>query len=491
MSETRVESGQASRMFKIAIAGKGPLLEKTWSILSSRRFRAVMPNTSVVAFLRRDGEWAEKPDGLPVFKNCEEMFRVSPDIDMVLEVDENNSYQEELRRCAPLSTNLFTTDAVHYLCRAVDNDLLAVDGALRILRMQRSFITMINNLDADVLLLDENGVTLEVNNHFLRRLNAPRKNFVGKHCKDIEGEDVCCASGIGEDECPLDKSVRTNAKVTTVYNRVNGSGLQYFRVDVFPLPDDLGKPRYILTRTDITDLFQLHQRLQQSEKMATIGELSTYIAHEIRNPLFAIGGFANALLRNPGLDESGREKASIILEESQRLDGILKNILNFAKPVDTDMGELDLPHVVEQTVKIMSMNDKENHVETTLKMASKLPHARGNADLLKQCLINIIKNAHEAMPNGGKLDVHVGQAGTMLEIAVADTGSGIKEEILAKIFNPFFSTKNKGAGLGLAMTKKLIEEMGGKLELASKVGQGTTARIKLLPALTVSKSEDH
>jgi signal transduction histidine kinase len=284
-------------------------------------------------------------------------------------------------------------------------------------------------------------------------------------------------------ECPLERSVRANNKVTAVYSRVNGPNLQYFRIDVFPLPDDMGKPRYMLTRDNVTDLMQLQQRVQEAEKMAAIGELSTYIAHEIRNPLFAIGGFANALMRTPSLDESGREKAGIILEESQRLDGILKSILNFSKPVETDIGTVDLEKVVSQTVKIMSMGDEGRQVQTSLETIEKIPHARGNADLLKQCLINIIKNAHEAMPEGGKISVRLAQAGDMIEIAVTDTGVGIKDEAIAQIFNPFFSTKNKGAGLGLAMTKKLIQDMGGKLELSSKVGVGTSVRILLLPDL--------
>ena len=483
MNDKEARTRRGGNSFNIAIAGKGPLLDKVWSILGSDRFRTAMPNIKVVAFLRREHDTVLGTEGgPPVFPTCEAMFEAVPSINMVLEVDYDGSYQEELRRCTPLTVNLFTNDAVHYLCRAIDNDVLAVDGALRILRMQQSFITMINNLDADVIMLDEHGTTLEVNNHFLRRMNKPRKEFIGKRCKELEGDDLCCVSET-DDECPLEKSVRTNSKVTAIYSRVNGPNLQYFRIDVFPLPDDMGKPRYMLARDDVTDLMQLQQRVQEAEKMAAIGELSTYIAHEIRNPLFAIGGFANALMRNPSLDESGREKAGIILEESQRLDGILKSILNFSKPVETDIGNVDLDKIASQTVKIMSMGDEARRVETSLATDKQLPNARGNANLLKQCLINIIKNAHEAMPDGGKLSVSVTQSGNLLAIIVQDTGVGIKEEAMTQIFNPFFSTKNKGAGLGLAMTKKLIQDMGGKLELSSKPGVGTTVRILLQPVL--------
>lgn len=487
MAKNTGEKKNTPRIFRIALAGQGRLLEKAWDIIGSERFHTAMPYAKIIAFVRRGGEAGKSgiAHGLPIYKTCAEMFEAVPGINLVLEVDEDSSYQKELRACAPLSVNLLTNDAVHFLCQAIDNDVLTVDGALRIVRMQKSFIAMINNLETDIILMDEHGITLEVNNFFVRRKGGRRKDFIGKPCEELDGKDMCCVGD--SEECPLDQAERTNSKVTSVYSHLVGSTLQYFRVDVFPLPDDMGKPRYMLTRDDVTDIVQLQQRVQQSEKMAAIGELSTYIAHEIRNPLFAIGGFANALMRNPSLNDSGREKASIILEEAQRLDGILKSILNFSKPLDTEMGEIDLGQVAAQTVKIMSMGDENRHIDTSLEVQLRLPHARGNADLVKQCLINIIKNAQEAMPDGGKISVSVAQARNMLEIKVEDSGPGIKKEILGQIFNPFFSTKNKGAGLGLAMTKKLIEDMGGKLELQSNLGQGTTVHIMLMPALAVTE----
>ncbi len=473
----------------IAIAGQGPLLDRLWNIVSRSRFKKALPQTMVVAFLRK-GDLADDrresllKSGLPVFSSCDEMFAAFPDIRLVLEVDKESSYYAALRAQAPLDVNILNSQAVQFICDAIEHGQFILDGAMRLMRLRQSLTTIINNLNSDVIILDSAGTTLDVNDHFIKRLGKKRESLIGKPCETLEGPELCCNKE-DEGECPWQAAVRTQSKYSSVYSRVHENMLQYFKIDVFPLPDDGGRVQYILIRDDITDAFQLQQRVQQSEKMAAIGELSTYIAHEIRNPLFAIGGFANSLLRTAGLDPSGREKAAIILEESQRLDGILKSILNFSKPVESPMGEFDLGQVASQTVKIMSMGDGNRHIETKLSIKEGLPHARGNADLVKQSLINLIKNAQEAMPDGGIITVSVRKTAGNLELAVQDTGTGIAPKVLERIFNPFFSTKSKGAGLGLAMTKKLIEDMGGKLEVRSQVGKGTLVRVLLLPALAV------
>lgn len=479
--------------FDIAFAGEGPLLDSVWDVVRHRRFKKALPKVNILAVINRSGKIKTKNKslrkaGVPVFSSCREMLAVYPNIGAILEMDEDSSYYAEMRRDAPLEANVLNYDAVNYIYESMQKDHLSIDTALRILRMHKSFSEMINNLDTDVLILDEKGNVVDANNAFLKRTGLSRRKIRGRLCKDLEGEDMCCNSDSGE-ECPLMIAIKSKKKYSNVYNRLHGNGLQYFKLDIAPLHDSQGKTIYLLIRDDITAAYQLQQRVQQSEKMAAIGELSTYIAHEIRNPLFAIGGFANALLRNTNLDPSGREKASIILEESQRLDGILKSILNFSKPVETTIGEMDLGQVAMQTVKVMSMGDENRKIETKLAVKNNLPHARGNADLVKQCLINLIKNAQEAMPDGGIITVSVRKVKEKLELSVQDTGDGISPQALEKVFNPFFSTKNKGAGLGLAMTKKLIEEMGGTLEITSELGKGTMVRVLLLPALALAEKD--
>jgi signal transduction histidine kinase len=335
----------------------------------------------------------------------------------------------------------------------------------------------------EILVLDNNGCVIDANNFFFKTNSGQLESYLGKSCAEIIGREYCC----NQDEnvtCLWETPLEQRETFTKVYNLQNDEGqLEYYRVMILPLPSDGENNFSLFMRKNITSVMRLERQLQQSQKMAAIGELSTYIAHEIRNPLFAIGGFANALIRTPSLDSAAREKARVILEESQRLDGILKSIINFARPSSQDITDMDAAAVLRQAVKMMALSDAGHSVIITENIAPGLPRARGNAEQLKQGLINILKNAQEAMPQGGSIEVSANARRHMIEISVRDTGSGIPREEQSKIFSPFYSTKGKGAGLGLAMTKKYVEEMGGQLHLKSAPGQGTAMIIQLLPAL--------
>jgi signal transduction histidine kinase len=244
--------------------------------------------------------------------------------------------------------------------------------------------------------------------------------------------------------------------------------------------------KYFVVIDDETRLY-MEQKLQQSQKMVAIGELSNYLAHEIRNPIFAIGGFANALLRTPSLDDAAREKAKVILEESQRLDGILKSIINFTRPTTHDITDTDVVTVVHQTVELMALDEADRNIKFTVDIAPDIPLVHGNADLITQMLVNIIKNSQEAMPDGGNVHIAVSHKYRMVEIEIRDTGIGIAKDLQDKVFSPFYSSKGKGAGLGLSMTRKYIEDMGGQLKLESAPGQGTTLTIQFLSTLAADK----
>jgi len=333
-------------------------------------------------------------------------------------------------------------------------------------------------LDFHIYLLDASGRVSDMN---AAARDANDASALGRPCSELQE----CRDGVRSDKrCPLQESLSTGKPCESEYTLVEADGrLRHFLVRTVPLRGPSGEVLSVVRiRRDVTSRKLLEMKLQQSEKMAAIGELSTYIAHEIRNPLFAIAGFANSLLRSPALDASAREKAEIIGKESRRLEGILKSILNFARPMDAAPGEMDLNRVVRDTMAFLSLGCADTlHIE--LDLAPDLPLARGVPDLLKQCLVNLVKNSLEAMPDGGRLTVTTRLDRNMVALSVADTGRGIAPEHLDKIFNPFFTTKDQGAGLGLAMTRKIVEEAGGRVRLESTPGAGTTVTLLLAPVL--------
>lgn len=332
-------------------------------------------------------------------------------------------------------------------------------------------------LDFQIYLLDSSGVVADMN----AAARAAAGDALGRPCSDLPE----CRDEVRNDApCPLQQVLASGRPCEAEYSRVEPDGrLRHFLVRTAPLRGPSGETSYVVRiRRDVTRRRLMEMKVQQSEKMAAIGELSTYIAHEIRNPLFAIAGFANSLLRSPALDASSREKAEIIGRESRRLEGILKSILNFARPTHAAPGEADLNAAARETVDFLRLGCADN-LGIELDLAADLPLVRIAADLLKQCLVNLVKNGLEAMPDGGRLTVSTRLERDMAALAVADTGRGVPPENLDKVFNPFFSTKDQGAGLGLAMTRKIVEEAGGRVLLESAPGKGTTVTLLLAPVL--------
>ena len=358
-----------------------------------------------------------------------------------------------------------------------------------LLSSQKLFALLVEQWDGDILVLDCDGIILDVNQHAAEARELSKEQIIGKRCTDLDIPTIHPCQGAA---CAFQAARDSGQRSEKTFSEVMPSGrMRYLQASCFPVMDEQGSPvRYLYIRRDVTEQQHLEQRLQQTEKMAAIGELSTYMAHEIRNPIFAIGGFANALLRNTSLNDLAKEKARIIYEESRRLDEILTNILNFARPTEQVMGEFDPAAVARQTIDLMTIGNEERGITVVLDIEAALPKASGNAENLKHCLINLLKNSLEAMPDGGTLTLRAARSGSYVRIDVEDTGRGIPVDVQDKLFSPFFTTKNKGSGLGLAMTRKVIEEMGGKVSFESTEGKGTQVTLTLPVALAVSKDPE-
>jgi PAS domain S-box-containing protein len=372
------------------------------------------------------------------------------------------------------------------------SDTLSHNGDLACslsLAQERTLLSsVIDQMPDDIVILDVASRVVDINRAAMDRLGGHREDFLGKPCF----EALAGFKGICEPlaDVTLWESVRQGGKSEEVFTLVDDSGrVRYFRVYVYPVLDEEARLTHVMVlRRDITQGTYMERRLQQAEKLAAVGELSTYVAHEIRNPLFAIAGFANALLRSGSLDEKSRAKVSIILEESNRLDKILKSLLNFSRPTQGADGLVDAPQVAAQTMELMALACQKQGISVKTDLAPGLPNAKGDPELIKQCLINMVKNSMEAMPDGGELTLRCFLRGDSVVVELSDTGRGIPHENLDQVFNPFFSTKQQGAGLGLAMTKKILGEIGGSVELESEVGKGTTVRLVLAPRMAAEEA---
>ncbi|MCC7490780.1 MAG: HAMP domain-containing protein [Fimbriimonadaceae bacterium] len=249
----------------------------------------------------------------------------------------------------------------------------------------------------------------------------------------------------------------------------------------------------LLLIDDVTEQHQLEAQLIQSEKLAALGQLSAGVAHEIRNPLSAIYGAAfyiGDVLTDEVPDLSDVEEyVKLIQRNVERAQRIVTDILNFARPSDAAGGTYDLADLAAQTLAILDKSMVDQGIELRKHLERGL-RVQCRAETVKQALLNLIVNGMQAMPAGGTLTVSTGRQGAQPVLMVEDTGVGIPAHDLGKIFNPFFTTKpaGQGTGLGLSIARQAIENDGGRMELDSQVGRGTTFRVYLPPAAAVPEA---
>jgi hypothetical protein len=272
-------------------------------------------------------------------------------------------------------------------------------------------------------------------------------------------------------------------------------------------------------------LKQAQEELIRTEKLASIGRFAAGVAHEVGNPLGAILGYTSILEKNEIDREESKDYLKRIGKEIERINRIVRELLDFARPSKFEIKDIEVNKVVENTLSLLSHQKNFKNIETQLELQPDLPMVKGDESQLSQVLINILLNAIDAMPNGGNLKIQTenlvvdnlfgdefqplyprrrkadptesdysrmrkpdplssllskfSRGDSLVKINISDTGMGIEQENLEKIFDPFFSTKDpdKGTGLGLSISLRIIESMGGKISVESEVGKGSTFEI--------------
>jgi len=229
----------------------------------------------------------------------------------------------------------------------------------------------------------------------------------------------------------------------------------------------------------MAELHHAQDQIVHSEKLAAVGKMAAYVAHEIRNPLATIGGFARAVLKRPDNVERVAKNAKIIAEESTRLENLLKGVMDFSRPNAPVLKSADLNALVERIFRNHTERLAHLHIHGDLDLDRSLPEVVFDQNQIQQVLDNLVRNAADSMRNGGALRMKTAREGDWVLVAVTDTGSGIPEDVRDRIFSPFMTTKPDGTGLGLAVVKKILDDHGGKIDFTSQVGSGTTFSMHL------------
>jgi len=223
------------------------------------------------------------------------------------------------------------------------------------------------------------------------------------------------------------------------------------------------------------------QQIGQSEKLASIGRLTAGIAHEINNPLTGVLTYAHMLRKSGGQNEQQQEDLEVIIRETTRVREIVRGLLDFSRQSPSSMETLDVNDVIRQTLMLLRSQKEFKSITIEERMTQNVPPIRGDRNQLQQVFLNLALNACEAMSGGGTLSVTTSVEDQNVMISVGDNGCGIKPEDLERIFDPFFTTKpvGKGTGLGLSVSYGIIEQHGGRFEVESEVGRGSTFTVAL------------
>nr|WP_204519757.1 PAS domain-containing sensor histidine kinase [Brevibacillus fulvus] len=339
---------------------------------------------------------------------------------------------------------------------------------------------LMSEANLGLVLLDAEARIVDISLNACRLLGIERLSALNKHI------DLVFA-GIPEEHRLIKREVLRGVRHQNIATSWTNNNQRYeLLVDSNVLQDETGKTigAYVFFK-DITNIRSFEQKIERSDRLAMIGQIAAGAAHEIRNPLTSIKGFLQMFLQTFAENRMERERTytEIMLTEINRINALVSEFLLLSKPRDVQYALVDLNMVFEEIMPIVESEALLNGIEVELLSKGEFPLVVGDNELLKQVFLNICKNGIEAMGDRGRLQIsyHYDESGDRVSINIHDTGPGIPPYIIDKIFDPFYTTKEEGTGLGLSVCQKIVHDIGGQIRVSSK-GYGTTFHI-LLPYL--------
>ncbi len=356
---------------------------------------------------------------------------------------------------------------------------------LRLRRSEQKYRSIINHAGEAIFLLETTGKIMEWNKAAERIFGIPRRNALARRIGDLDLGIYPTLDFIISDSRRMKKSVSSEFQLT------RDSGYVQLSVTVSTIEQGTGAKAeqtgsHVVFVRDITSEKQLETRMSETEKMAGIGQLAAGIAHQLNTPLGSI--LLSAQMLEEDIDDEGAsEDIRRIIRQTEQCRRIIKGLLNFARPTGSERGSMNLVEAVKETVYLMEKTLKVNDIEVEI-IAESAPWVYGNRNELEQVFFNLLANALDAMPRGGKISVRITESipGEIM-IEFMDEGEGISSEHHDQVFLPFFTTKDygKGTGLGLSIVARIIHEHGGHVQLDSEPGRGATF------TLTLPSARDH
>lgn len=348
------------------------------------------------------------------------------------------------------------------------------------LRNQKNELQAIfDSVNDGIIIYDQNG-NIQHLNHFCQQLFS-QEVLPGRSCSDIFHTEIHSSP----QNCPVERALRGERVETSMVSVREGQKTTYIDITATSIEGAQGeKNRALVFFRDMTEKRFQELQLIQNDKMSSIGVLATGVAHEINNPLSSVAGYAEALLRRfrdePALGEDKRLEAfpkylEVIIRESYHCKRIIDCLLNFGRKSDGSVGKVDINGILMEILELLRHQWSGGYIEVVTDLKN-IPLISGDPTGLRQVCMNLLMNAHQASKEGGLVEITTDcQDDKMVCVRVRDTGCGIAQDVIDRIWDPFFTTKGvgKGLGLGLAITYNIVKSHGGEISVESHIGEGS------------------
>lgn len=343
--------------------------------------------------------------------------------------------------------------------------------------------TIFNGISDGIMVIDRDFHIIAANPFFEKIMQHPEVELRGNHCYEMchDGGYLCRA-------CNAMATFETGKYLSNVRTIVDKSGSKrYMEVHNFPLRNEQGNVEQIIEYVkEVTGVIRAQEKMEQSKRLAELGVLAAKVAHEVRNPLNAIEGAAHYLLSEFKTTSAVQTFGTLIRDQVARLSRVTTDLLNYAKPMKAELIQSSVVTVINHSLETLKPQLDAKGINTTLSLSENLPDVLIDPSQMEQAIVNVIANSIDAMNEGGNLTIGLKPLSepsngieTGIQIVIVDDGCGIKDGIKSDIFSLFFTTKEKGTGLGLPIVSRVIANHQGSMEIQSVEGCGTTVVMNL------------
>jgi two-component system NtrC family sensor kinase len=487
----------------IAIIGGGTRCRALLEMLAAERFKHLKAKIVAVADINPEapGFLLAKEQGIYTTADYHDLSKLD-NLDLIIELTGKEELLKEVIKNKPPQAQV-----LDYTISRLISDMVTFKGEYkareRDLSLSQSMInTLFAGMREPLFLLQKNYRILDANEPMLNLIGLPKEEVIGRTCHEVSHRSLQpCNSKTCH--CPMKETLKTGLSAHAIHEHLDRQNRPcYLEVFTYPLKDNDGQVDMVFEfYRDITDDLESRletkarqvkkdlARLVHEDKMIALGKLVASSVHEINNPIAGIHTLAKLMLRTLDEDqleaeqlEEFRRYLELVAHESSRCGQIVSNLLSFARQKEMERRPVEINDIIRSVILLCQHRMQLQNIDIQEQLDPNLPEITGDYNQIQQCIMNVIFNAMEAMPDGGKLTLNTSfkRKNRMVHINISDTGCGIPEENLSMIFEPFFSTKeeSQGVGLGLSVVYGIMREHQGSIYVQSEVGTGSTFTIR-------------